>query len=104
MKEAVAGFDWDSGNHEKCRKHGVSIAEIESLFTQQLTVLQDERHSLLEHRFKAVGRGKFNRPIFLVFTLRNRNGKTFIRPISARYMHRKEIQNYEKEISLIQDR
>jgi uncharacterized DUF497 family protein len=26
------GFDWDSGNRAKCQKHGVSIAEIESLF------------------------------------------------------------------------
>jgi uncharacterized DUF497 family protein len=23
------GFDWDAGNREKCRKHGVSTAEIE---------------------------------------------------------------------------
>ena len=28
----VAGFDWDDGNREKCRKHGVSLAEIEALF------------------------------------------------------------------------
>ena len=103
MKGRVAGFDWDGGNLEKCRKHGVSITEIEILFTQPLTVLQDERHSVFEQRFKAVGRGKFNRPIFLVFTLRNHDGKTFIRPISARYMHRREVKHYEEEISRLQD-
>jgi hypothetical protein len=26
-----AGFDWDTGNWEKCQKHGVSIAEIEAV-------------------------------------------------------------------------
>jgi len=32
MKLTVAGFDWVDGNHAKCQKHGVSIAEIEALF------------------------------------------------------------------------
>jgi uncharacterized protein len=31
-----AVFDWDSGNRKKCQKHGVSIAEIESLFDRPL--------------------------------------------------------------------
>ena len=34
MTLRVSGFDWDEGNREKCQKHGVSIAEIEDLFTQ----------------------------------------------------------------------
>ena len=34
---------------------------------------------------------------FLVFTLRKRGVETLIRPISARYMHKKEVQHYEKE-------
>jgi uncharacterized DUF497 family protein len=30
--EAVSpAFDWDDGNRTHCRKHGVSIAEIEAL-------------------------------------------------------------------------
>jgi hypothetical protein len=28
----VLGFDWDDENREKCQKHGVSVAQIESLF------------------------------------------------------------------------
>jgi uncharacterized DUF497 family protein len=34
--------------------------------------------------------------MLVVFTLRTRNGKTLIRPISARYMHQREAAHYEK--------
>jgi uncharacterized protein len=36
------------------------------------------------------------RYVFLVFMLRKMNGKNRLRPISARYMHQKEINHYEK--------
>ena len=103
MKDTVAGFDWDAGNLEKCRKHGVSRAEIEALFLNPPAVFMDDRHSASEKRFKAAGKGHANRMIFLVFTLRSRSGRTYIRPISARYMHKKEVQRYEKEISGLQN-
>jgi len=35
--------------------------------------------------------------VLIVFTLREKADDTFIRPISARYMHRKEIEYYEEE-------
>ena len=50
-----SGFQWDSGNIEKCQKHGVSIAEQEN--------------------------------------------NTLIRPLSARYMHQKQVNTYEKDDS-----
>jgi uncharacterized protein len=97
MDDAIAGFEWDDGNREKCRKHGVSIAEIEALFMRPLAVRPDAAHSRTEQRFLAVGKGKAGRGIFLIYTLRRRDGKTYIRPISARYMHKKEIEHHEKE-------
>ncbi len=33
-----------------------------------------------------------------VFTLRERHDKLYIRPISARFMHQKEIEFYESQI------
>ena len=36
---------------------------------------------------------------FVVFTPRLKHERTIWRPISARYMHRKEVARYEKEIS-----
>ena len=44
------------------------------------------------------------RHIFLVFALRQRGGATLVRPISARYMHSKEVQHYEKEVAKAQKR
>lgn len=92
-----SGFDWDDGNREKCQKHGVSIAEIESLFQgKDPSLASDASHSLTETRSRAVGRASTGRYLFVVFTVREREGHRFIRPISARYMHRKEIRQYEK--------
>lgn len=97
MTVLASGFDWDEGNRGKCEKHGVSVAEVESLFSGTLTILPDETHSRTEERLRAIGRSKAGRYVFLVFTIRERNGKRLIRPISARYMHAKEVRHYEKE-------
>jgi uncharacterized protein len=99
MLMPLSGFDWDSGNREKCQKHGVTIGEIEALFSETLAVQPDPMHSGVEERFQAIGRGILNRYIFLVFTIRERRRKQYIRVISARYMHRKEIRRYEKDHS-----
>jgi hypothetical protein len=95
--EAIAGFDWDEGNLEKCQRHGVSITEIEALFTRPHSIRVDVEHSLAEERLRAIGKTRSGRSVFLVFTLRERQGKTYLRPISARYMHRREVQHYEEE-------
>ena len=87
------GFDWDEGNWAKCQRHGVSIEDIEALFTGPMRVRPDPTPS--ERRFQAIGAGADGRMIFCVFTWRNNR---LIRPISARYMHRKEIASHEKEI------
>ncbi len=93
----IAGFDWDEGNLEKCRRHGVSVAEIEGLFARPHTIRLDVEHSLAEERLRAIGTSDRGRYVFLVFTIRERSGQRFIRPISARYMHRREVEHYEKE-------
>ena len=97
MDPVLSGFDWDKGNLEKCQKHGVLIAEIEALFARPLAIRPDDAHSLTEQRFLAVGKGRAGRPVFLVFTLRERSGRVYVRPIAARYMHKREIKRYEKE-------
>jgi uncharacterized protein len=94
-----SGFEWDEGNRTKCQKHGVSIAEIESLFHRPLMVAPDLAHSSREERFKAIGTTDAGRHVFVAFALRRRGLGTLIRPVSARYMHRKEVAHYEKETS-----
>ena len=92
------GFDWDRGNIAKCQKHGVSLAEIEELFLSGPTLDPDPFHSREEVRIRAIGPVASGRWIFLAFTFREREGFRLIRPISARYMHRKEFVFYEKTV------
>jgi len=94
--DRIVGFDWDDGNREKCRKHGVSIAEIESVFAARVIVIPDDDHSVSEPRLRAIGRAASGRHVFVVFTMRGSPLGELIRPISARYMHRKEIVTYDR--------
>jgi uncharacterized DUF497 family protein len=91
------GFDWDRGNRAKCQNHGLSIALIEGLFTRPLAIVPSAADSRGESRLCAVGQTGSGRRVFLVFTLRRQGDEQLIRPISARYMHKKEIESYEKE-------
>lgn len=104
MPTHVAGFEWDRGNREKCQKHGLAVAEIEAAFLRPIAILPDPAHSLGEERFKAIGTTGEGRYVFIVFTLRDRDGETLIRPISARPMHRKEVDHYEKSVAGVQNR
>ncbi len=99
MDLRVSGFDWDEGNRAKCQKHGVSITEIEELFVRDPLVAPDPKHSADEDRLIAAGRTSKGRPVFVAFTIRIMNNRRLIRPVTARYMHAKEIAAYEKEDS-----
>lgn len=95
----VSGFDWNHGNLQKCQKHGVDIAEIESAFRQTIAVFPDPSHSQGEQRFIGIGKTQQGRSLFIAFTLRSQSGEDLIRRISARYMHQKEVDHYEKTIA-----
>jgi len=95
----IAAFDWDEHNRGKCQKHGVTLAEIETLFRDGLAVRPDIAHSDAEERFQGIGRTRAGRHVFVVFTLRTIAGEQRIRPIGARFMHDKEVRHYEEEAS-----
>jgi uncharacterized protein len=86
------GFDWDKANRNKnWLRHNVSWWECEEVFfNQPLYVHMDERHSLAEERFYALGKTNNSRLLFIVFTRRDAK----IRIISARDMHKKERKVY----------
>ena len=92
----VAGFDWDNGNWPKCGKHGVSVEEIEQVLLGNPAVMSDPHPD--EPRMRAIGRTKAGRFVFLVFMLRQDDVQTLLRPISARFMHQKEIDHYENQV------
>ncbi len=87
------GFDWDDGNWPKCGKHGLSREEIEQVFLGTPAVLPDPYPD--EPRMRAIGKTVAGRYAFIVFMVRKIDGEPWLRPISARYMHQKEIDHYE---------
>lgn len=91
----IQGFDWDEGNWPKCGKHGVSREEIEFVLLHEPMVMPDPNPN--EPRMRAIGLTEDGRYLFLVFMLRKLGSQTKLRPISARYMHQKEIDYYEKQ-------
>jgi len=95
--DRIEGFEWDEGNARKSEeKHGVSQAEAEQIFVNDpLLVFADDRHSVFEERFIALGKSNTGRLLTASFTLRH--DQTKIRIISARDMHRKERGRYVQE-------
>ncbi len=91
VRTNVHTFDWDEGNRAKCQKHGLSISDVEYALIHGAKVAPDIDHSQDEQRFLAIGRVVSGRPVFIVFCWRG----SAIRPISARYMHAREVARYE---------
>ena len=91
-----AGFDWDSGNRKKCQNRGVSIAEIESVFDRPVVILLDKENAQGERRSRAIGTTSKKRNVFVVFHRARPWHGVLMRPISAHYMHKREVESYEK--------
>lgn len=106
MRSATfSGFEWDNGNRRKCLQHGLSRSEIEHVLAHAETLIKpDPKNSQTETRFVAIGRTGHGRFAFVVFAPRRRGADTLLRPISARYMHSREVQKYEQEIARAQKR
>ena len=83
-----------AGNRQKFQKHGLSARDIESIFQGPVSVFPDE-HSGEEERFIGIGKTEKHLSVFVV--LRRKDDVVLIRPIRARFMHKKEIDYYEKE-------
>ena len=92
----IVGFEWDAGNaYKSTEKHAVSQGEAEEIFfNQPLLIAGDEKHSLEEMRYLALGVTAIGRLLSVIFTLRKK--ATLIRVVSARPMSKKERAFYEK--------
>jgi uncharacterized DUF497 family protein len=88
IDKVVSGlFDWDKGNRAHCRKHGVSIAEIEALLRGTPRIAPDLKHAHLEDRLIAIGRTAQGRPLFVAFhpgEVRTADDPPGERPLHAR--------------------
>ncbi|HTV72023.1 MAG TPA: BrnT family toxin [Rhizobiaceae bacterium] len=87
--------EWDEGNWPKCGQHGLLKEEIEEFLGTRPSIWRDPHGQ--EERLRAVGSNAAGRYVFVVFTLRRQGEFTYIRPISARYMHHKEVLRYEQD-------
>ncbi len=87
-------FDWDEGNLDKSRrKHGATPEEAESVFIDENSLtIPDKPHSEMEKRLVIIGKSILERYLYVVFTLRRNK----VRIISARRMHREEVEKYDK--------
>ena len=94
--DLIVGFGWDSGNHRKNElMHSVTSAETEEVFfNSPLLISMDDKHSVSERRYLALGQSNRARELSIIFTLRH--GGTLIRVISARDQHRKGRNLYEQ--------
>ena len=72
-------------------------SDIEALFEKGPAVYPDPAHSQSEERMLAIGQSGTGRYVLVAFTLRRRGRDTLIRPISARYMHKREVDHYERQ-------
>jgi uncharacterized DUF497 family protein len=83
------GFDWDDGNWPKCGKHGLEQSDIEAAFYADAYRLLEAPPRGSEERFVLIAFSQAHW-VSVVFTKRER----FVRPISARYLHAREVLRY----------
>jgi uncharacterized DUF497 family protein len=89
----ISGLDWDDGNWPKCGKHGFFKEKIEQVLMGTPSVMPDPNKN--DSRMRAIGKTKAGRYVFMAIMLRIIDEKNKLRPISARYMHQKEVDHNE---------
>ncbi len=89
-------FDWDEGNRDKNRGHGVQDWEIEEALEDDRSFIVERLIVDTEERFVVLGRaltsGKYLR---VVVTVRMW-GRRLVRPISATEMSRRNRRRYQR--------
>ena len=91
-------FDWDEGNRDKnLRIHGMHDWEIEEAFEDPRRHVEPTRSEAGERRQLMLGRsrtsGKYLR---IIYTVRIKAGRPYIRPISAMEMPRNARNRYRR--------
>ena len=90
----MEGFEWDEAKDaSNYSKHGVSLAEAATVFTDPFAIVDDDvYHSAEENRYLIVGYSSEGRLLLVCYTEREDN----IRLISARNTTAHEKKNYEQ--------
>ena len=82
---------WDEPKRrENLRKHGIDLAELESVFDFPMITVEDNRERYGELRLQSLGMWR-GRVVFLVWTPR---GDDTAHLISCRYADRTQVEDY----------
>lgn len=94
INKKVVEFEWDKGNIDKPKNHGLSLEEVEeAFFDKKKVIFKDWKHSTeIEQRITLLGRTKTGELLNITFTVRDNK----VRVITARPINRKEVLLYEK--------
>lgn len=93
VDKSVLQFEWDQGNSEKPKKHGLTLEETEeAFFDDNKVIFRDWQHSITEQRITLLGKTKKDKLLNITYTVRK--GK--IRVITARPINKKEVRLYEE--------
>lgn len=94
VDKSILQFEWDEGNRDKPKKHGLTLEEKEeAFFDDKKVIFRDWKHSIAEQRITLLGKTKKDKLLNITFTVR----KNKIRVITARPINKKEVQLYEKK-------
>lgn len=86
-------LDWDKGNSEKPKQHGLTLEETEeAFFDENKIIFGDWKHSITEQRITLLGKTKRGKLLNVTYTVRGNK----IRVITARPTNKKEVNLYEK--------
>lgn len=67
-----------------------------------MRVLPDPVHSTAETRYLAIAHSMSGRHLLVAFTYREIGERRLVRPISARFMHAREVTHYEAQIQALE--
>lgn len=94
IDKSVLQFEWDEGNSDKPKKHGLTLEETEEAFLDENKIIfADWKHSKAEQRITLLGKTKKDRLLNITCTVRGSK----IRVITARPINKKEVSLYEKK-------
>ena len=91
-------FEWDRKKESiNIKKHGVNFEQASYVFADPFALTQyDEEHSEKEERWVLLGKSLNQTILLVIHTFRDKEGKEFVRIISARKATKKEEKTYKE--------
>lgn len=91
-------FEWDKKKENtNIKKHGITFEQASYVFADPFALNRyDDEHSDDENRWVLLGKSLDQTILLVVHTFRDKEGKEFVRIISARRATKKEEKSYKE--------